>query len=126
MDSLAAFYSITRADFPDLAQGADQHYLALWGEAAAGDRGAFVWFESLAHVVNRKMQNAVFDESEAFFRFMDEAFRSGGEEVRKCIDASLIENLFWQVTPKAARAYWRTLPNALRKLYVDFHGRRPL
>lgn len=45
---------------------------------------------------------------------------------RKYLDVSFVENLFWQVPPAKAAAYWKKLPLQLQALYVDFHSKPPI
>ena len=53
-------------------------------------------------------------------------FESGDEDVKKCIDVSFVENLFWQVSEKKSASYWKALPENLKELYIGFHHRTPL
>ncbi|NVJ61508.1 MAG: hypothetical protein HWE27_14015 [Gammaproteobacteria bacterium] len=60
------------------------------------------------------------------FKYIELAYKTGNEELKKCIGVTFIENLFWQVDPEKASPYWKITPEALKKLYLDFFGLPPL
>lgn len=64
-------------------------------------------------------------EFPSLFKYFDMKFRTGGKEIKNCIDVSFVENLFWQVSPRNAAPVWTILPKNLQQLYIDFHGRAP-
>jgi len=127
METNIAFFQSARAKFPDLAEKADRQHIKHWGAAPSAEQDSYSWFESVSHALNFEMQReAYIKECQAFFQFVDGAFRSGSAEVKNCIDVAFVENLFWEVSPQKVAPYWQALPQALRKLYVDFHARTPL
>ncbi len=125
MQENSSFFLAARERFPALAQRADRHYLNYWGEMPSAQT-AYSWFECAANALNDEMrrEGSLVEYSE-FFRFVASVFASGSEEVRKCIDVSFVENLFWQVPPAKAAPYWKKLPRQLQVLYVDFHNKPP-
>ena len=127
MESNVAFFRCARTSFPDLAEKADREHLKYWGEPPTEEQDSYSWFESVSRALNREMGGGAYIlESQKFFQFVERAFMTGSEDVKKCVDVAFVENLFWQVPPRKADPYWQILPRALQKLYVDFHGRAPL
>jgi len=125
MKTVLDLYVATRERFPELAARADQLHVRRWDELAA--ESTHVWFESLADTINADMRTDVpFQEHEALFSYLADAFESGSKEVKSCIDVSFTENLFWNVAPDKAERYWLLLPQRLKDLYVAFHQRAPL
>ena len=126
MQENSLFYLAARQRFPALARKADSHFLKYWAEQPSVE-AAYSWFESAANAVNDEMRHEGYlSECSEFFRFVAGVFASASEEVRRCIDVSFVENLFWQVPQAKAAAYWQELPPQLQALYVDFHCQRPL
>jgi hypothetical protein len=127
METTAAFYRSTRAKFPDLTEKADRQHIKYWDEPPTEEQDSYIWFESVSRALNNEMQRGAYvNESQAFFQFVESAFRTGSDEVKKCIDVAFVENLFWEVSPKKVGPYWQALPQTLQKLYIDFHARSPL
>jgi hypothetical protein len=127
METNATFFQSARAKFPDLAAKADRQHMRYWGEPPSEEQDSYSWFESVSRALNDEMQRGTYiTESQAFFQFVENAFRSGSNDVKNCIDVAFIENLFWEVSPDKAIPYWQALPKILQKLYVDFHARSPL
>ena len=52
-------------------------------------------------------------------------FLDGNDLVKKCIDVSYIENLFWKVDKETTSKYWSLLPTDMQALYIRFHGKIP-
>lgn len=122
MQSNAEFYRCARARLPDVARKTDAHYVHHWLESPSEEH-ACSWFGSVAEVLNGEMRDgADVRQVRAVFVFIERAYAAGGAEVRHCINASFVENLFWQVPAPLRDSYWRVLPPVLRSLYVDFHG----
>jgi hypothetical protein len=125
VDTVVDLYSTIRRRYPELAANADKEHVRLWGEI--NEELAFVWFESLAAAVNSGMGwGTPHAEHRALFMDMGAAFRTGSNEVRRCIDVSFVENLFWEVPADKVQVHWRSLPSELQDLYVSFHKRTPL
>ena len=84
--SVEEMYEDFRNQYPEWAKFADARHMELLGTVEA--IGAFLWFESLAGALNAQMgipeKRA---EIAAIFRYFEERFHIGGNEVRKCIDA---------------------------------------
>lgn len=126
METNASFYLAVRKRFPILAQKADRKYLKDWDEQPS-EANAYSWFQFLANALNDEMrQEAYLPESGEAFIFIAHVFASGSEEVRRCIDVSFVENLFWEVPPAKASTHWKKLPPLLQALYVDFHSKPPI
>ncbi|WP_426341068.1 DUF7674 family protein [Pseudoduganella sp. S-14] len=126
METNASFYLAVRERFPTLAQKTDRKYLKDWGEQPS-EQDAYGWFQFVANTLNDEMRReAYLPESAEAFLFIAHVFASASEEVRRCIDVSFVENLFWQVPPAKAAAYWKKLPLQLQALYVDFHSKPPI
>ena len=126
METLSEFYFAARSAFPALAEKTDRAFVKYWGEPPS-EAGAYSWFGSVSTALNNEMQKGSFlSESETFFSFVCQAFQQGNPEVKNCIDVSLVENLFWQVSPQKAAPYWHVLPAELQQLYIGFHGNSPL
>jgi hypothetical protein len=126
MKTTSEFYCSARAKFPELAEKADREHVKYWGEAPTVEESAYVWFESVSRALNNDMRGGAFiDESGTFFQFVADVLRASGEDVKRCIDASFVENLFWQVSPRKAAPYWQRLPQELKRLYLDFHSHSP-
>lgn len=127
METNVAFYQSSRAKFPDLTERADRQHTKYWGEPSAEEQDSYSWFESASRALNNEMQRGTYvNECQAFFQFVENVYRTGSEEVKKCIDVAFVENLFWRVSPKKVGPYWQVLPKILQDLYVDFHARSPL
>ena len=127
METTAAFYQCARTKFPDLTEKADRQHIAYWGDPPSEETDSYNWFESVSRALNNEMQRGdYYDECQAFFQFVESVFRTGSDEVKKCIDVAFVENLFWKVSPKKIGPYWQALPKILQKLYVDFHSNSPL
>jgi hypothetical protein len=125
MDTAIELRDAVKGDFPEIAAQADVVHIKQWD--SLDPQFAYSWFESLAKVLNAEMLSAVEYETHApLFNFINSTLSSCGEEVFKCIDVALVENLFWRVPSAKAEPYWQGLPNPLKKLYTGFHGRTPL
>lgn len=113
-----------RSQFPEAAARADKEHEYLWGKLCS--ESEFAWFESLAKSINSQMNSqAPTETTKEIFRFFEKRYAGPSEAVRKCIDTSFVENLFWHIPEKSAAAYWAALPNSLQDLYVNFHASRP-
>jgi hypothetical protein len=118
---VTGMYEEFRSLHPELTNAADIRHIEIWDSVS--DETAFLWFESLAATLNVKMGHA--DERAKIslaFMYFDKKFRTGNMEIKRCINVSFVENLFWQVPPRNAAPVWATLPKSLQQLYVDFHG----
>lgn len=125
MDKAAELYAAIRVRYPTSAERADKEHLRRYGELRP--ELAFVWLESLAATVNAGMSwKTPNPEHTSLFRDIASAFREGTEEIRRCIDVSFVENLFWEVPAEKVQAHWQSLPSVLQELYVAFHKRTPL
>ena len=122
--NVQALYLEVRKRYPEVSASADRVHLATWGEP--DDGMSYVWFGSLATALNRQMNRAVdVHVHQSLFDFLAQAAAGATPEVLNCIDVSFVENLFWQVPSHKAMPYWRDLPEALKALYLGFHGRAP-
>jgi len=124
MESVLDLYREVRERFPEAAGRADlEHKRQGFG---VGSEYAYLWLGHLANALNQEMAKGIpFGKHAALFRFFSDAFSRGSEEVKECIDVSLVENLFWRVNVALARDYWQGLPQPLKDLYIGFHGAAP-
>lgn len=122
--SVEEMYEDFRSQYPEWTKSADARHIEILGAGEA--EGAFLWFESLASALNAQMgipeKRA---EISVIFRYFEKCFCIGSNEVKKCIDVSFVENLFWDVRPNNAIPAWADLPKKLQQLYVDFHSQPP-
>ena len=127
VESTLDFYLQTRTLFPDLTERADREHVKYWGESPDAIADSYIWFNAVASALNNAMcQGAYVQESRAFFVYVITVLAQCGEPVRTCIDVSLVENLFWQVSPTKAGPYWAVLPSQLQNLYLGFHRDAPV
>jgi hypothetical protein len=114
-----------RALLPGKVADADEIHVKRWG--SLDPDYSYSWFESLANALNADM---VLGAGRARFsvvtNLLSQALHGSSPEVRDCIDVAFVENLFWQIGPDEAEAYWHQLPKPLQDLYVAFHGYTPL
>ena len=121
------FYNRIRTLFPELVDRANREHLNYWGEDPNEIEDSYTWFASVANALNKEMCRGYFlAESEAFFDYVASVLPQCSDEVANCIDVSLVENLFWQVSRNKAVAYWTVLPSSLQKLYLEFHNQPPI
>ena len=123
--TLSDFYHAVRDACPELTAAADILHIETWGEL--GEDRAFNWFERLAKALNLEMARSIDPATaKALFDLLGNEHRTAQNDVKKCIDVSLMENLFWQIPAQKAVSFWHVLPENLKTLYVNFHGRSPL
>ena len=118
-------YHDFRAQYSALSIAVDARHLVVWG--SVDDTTAFMWFESLANVLNTRMGDvSQHAEIGAVLAYFEKALRTGDAGVKKCIEVSFVETLFWQVSRENSAPVWALLPKSLQGLFVDFHGRSPV
>jgi len=121
------FYNAIKEKYPEISEQADAEYMKQWGECNDLEYYSHSWFEALANVLNKQMYLSVPAERfKDLFLDIGIAFKSDDDDVRKCIDVALVENLYWQVAPEKAESYWSIMPETLQELYVNFHHRTPV
>lgn len=124
MDSIRQLYIQTRERFPGIVEKTDKEHLKAGWEL--DDEDAYMWFHSLADMLNEEMRTQMSAEvAGTVFDFMSDQFLIGTRDVRNCIDVSFVENLFWEVSPQKALAYWLRMPDLLKNLYLGFHSKPP-
>ena len=124
MQTVKDLYQTVRLTFPDISQRADELHVNQWGTLDVDL--SYSWFESLANALNQEMsKERPYENHKALFDFMDQALSNASVEIYQCIDVAFVENLFWQVPSKKCASYWNSIPQALRRLYIDFHHREP-
>jgi hypothetical protein len=127
MKNCTQFCAAVHSAFPALAEKADRRHLVQWGDPAVDELDFYCWFGSVANVLNDRMRSGDAETQTAeFFDFVSKTWADGEDTVKNCIDVSLIENLFWQVSPQKAKPYWAVLPSSLQALYLGFHSRPPI
>ncbi|WP_269633693.1 DUF7674 family protein [Pelomonas sp. BJYL3] len=123
--TLIELYNSLRERYPGISQKADGLHTRLWGPPEPDF--AYVWFESLAIAINLEMAAEVDPATyKSLLNYLDGALAGGSTELRDCLDAGFMENLFWQIASVKARPYWEITPKRLREFHVAFHGRSPL
>ncbi len=110
--------------FPDFAETADAEFVRRFGKP--DPEMIFHWFDDFAEGMNIKMRNGVKPKSFAkIFEYIKHKYLTENQEITHCIDVSIVENMFWKVSPEIAKPYWEMLPSVLKDLYVDFHLQSP-
>lgn len=110
--------------FPPIAAAADRRHEAHWGSLPP--EGAYSWFESLADALNDEMRALKPPAIHLpLMRHLEGALDSS-EEVFRCIDVAFVENLFWQVGGERAAPYWASMPDRLKRLFLEFHTHPPV
>jgi len=124
--SVSELYHSFRKEFPEVTLKADKLYLDSWDGIVGDDTSAHIWFASLADALNKEMDKGVSANTyKGLFEFIQIQYLHGSIGVKECIDVSFTENLFWQVAKDKTQKYWLILPDALKELYVTFHGVKP-
>ena len=122
--SVQDMYRDFRKQSPEVTRAADAKHIRIWDKV--DDETAFGWFESLAAALNDKMgdqeQHA---DIMSIFRYFERKLQSRDDDVRRCIDVSFVETLFWQVKPEPAAKVWAMMPKPMQQLDLSFHGRAP-
>jgi hypothetical protein len=114
-----------KAKFPVISAKAEKLYRNFWGDIDS-ELYSYTWFESLANAVNNEMNRGGSPkEYEELFSTMGNYFIRGSDDVKKAIDVAFVENLFLGVSSNASRLYWDSLPEIIKKLYFDFHRKKP-
>lgn len=125
--SLDIFCHTIKTQYPEISTKADAEYERKWGYFMEQEYYSYSWFEALANALNREMcRNTPASEYRKLLSSISTEFRTGTDDVRKCIDVAFIENLFWRVPPDKALDYWTGLPENLQSLYIDFHRKTPI
>ncbi|REL36344.1 DUF7674 family protein [Thalassotalea euphylliae] len=119
---LQEMYEEFRATFPEITRKADIVHIKLWGELDPSF--AYSWFESLANAINHEMSKS--SESAQYrpiFEYFRQKYLFENNDIKNCIDVAFVENLFWRVKAEHASPYWALMPDILKQLYIQFHGR---
>lgn len=64
-------------------------------------------------------------EAEKHLSYMSQKLDSASPEELEYINTYYVEHLFWKATPDGIQFGWPLVPNNLKKLYIDFHGKEP-
>ena len=64
-------------------------------------------------------------EAERHLSYISQKLDSATSIEFEYIDKYYVEHLFWNATPAGIKAGWPLVPNNLKKLYIDFHGKEP-
>lgn len=124
---LNAFCNSIREHYPDISGKADKLYDRYWNYLVEMEFSSYSWFESLANALNEEMKRGTSAQDYiSLFNEISQEYISGQEEVKKAIDVSFVENLYWQVREHEAKPFWEVMPINLKELYIGFHGRTPL
>ena len=82
--------------------------------------------EEFANATTEAFAKGEIERAEAYLSFMSKRAEECTPIEFEYIDVYYVENLFWPHGTSAARVGWRHVPDNLKKLFVDFHGRSPL
>lgn len=124
---LDEFCTSIKEQYPAISAKADIEYARQWDDDTESEFYSYTWFHALANAINAEMRKgAPVGEYIGLFESISAKFSVGDEDIRKCIDVSFVENLFWQVSAEKSAIYWNALPEKLRALYVGFHHQTPL
>lgn len=82
--------------------------------------------EEFANATTEAFANGDIVRAGAYLSFMSKRAEKCTPVEFEFIDVYYVENLFWPHGTAAARVGWRHVPDNLKKLFVDFHGRSPL
>jgi len=121
------FCSLVKEKYPEISKKADKEYLRRWDDYVDDEYYSYSWFEALANALNSEMNKDIpADNYKELFELISTVFDTGCEEIKKAIDVAFVENLFWAVYENKSECYWALLPENLKKIYVNFHGKTPL
>ena len=124
---LDEFHKRVIEKFPDISKKADILYDDYWNRYIKMEFSAYSWFESLANAINSEMQKQTnADLYIDLFEFVRHSFMIGDEDIKKAVDVAFVENLFWRIPREKTEPYWEVFPEALKQLYINFHGGAPL
>ena len=122
--SYKVFIDEIREMFPEASKLADRNHRDLGFEPE--DEAFSIWLENFSKATDEYMNKDQSDEVAQHFSFFSLKVRTGTPEIRQLIDVSYVENLFWSATNSSIEKYWPKLPQSLKDLYVQFHGRELL
>lgn len=119
------FCAEIKTKFPVISGKAEKLYRHFWGDIDS-ELYSYTWFESLANAINSEMNKGTSPkEYRELFLVIGNAFIHGNYDVKKAIDVAFVENLFFGVSSSASELYWNSLPEVIKRLYFDFHKRKP-
>lgn len=123
---LDEYCRLIKASYPEISARADAEYDKRWNTFVKMEFSSYSWFESLAEALNKEMNKKISPIAyKNLFEEIGRGFSVGDDEVKKAIDVSFVENLFWQVPERESEVYWAVLPESLKSLYLGFHHRLP-
>jgi len=122
-DSVKDLYLAIRKAFPVCVHQADIDHERKGFEE--DDEAYSLWFESFACATNDAMNSSENNEVADIFVLVSNFYENSGPSVKKCLDSSYVENLFWKCSKEDINNYWDLLPNNLKSLYISFHGGKP-
>ncbi|WP_370977854.1 hypothetical protein [Agaribacterium sp. ZY112] len=121
---LLEMYEEFRIEFPDIIAKADSIHVKQWG--SLDPDYAYSWFESLANALSGEMRKGITPtHCRGFFEYFRKKYLFEGDDIKNFIDVAFAENLFWQVSKEKSVPYWKQLPDTIKSLYKDFHGKAP-
>ncbi|GAA58300.1 hypothetical protein P20652_0151 [Pseudoalteromonas sp. BSi20652] len=109
------FIDEIRSNFPDVIPLMDKH--ESWELTFRMEE--FANLTTFAFNEN-KVTNAI-----KHLPYMNLKLDSASPTELKYIDAYYVEQLFWKATHIGIEIGWPLVPDKLKKLYLDFHGRKP-
>jgi len=82
-----------------------------------------LWVEALADVTNSHIQRRDQDEVRKELSFFSVQFDRGTDTLKKCIDASYVESLMWNLAAEDKKWVWPQIPENLKKAYIATWGK---
>lgn len=70
-------------------------------------------------------RNGIPKSGEGYLNFMSNRLRSCSSEERNFIDVYYAEVLFWSASDETIRLGWPLVPQNIKDLYLQFHGKPP-
>ena len=81
--------------------------------------------EEFANLTTFAFNEHRLSEAEKHLSYMSQKLDSATLAELEYIDTYYVEHLFWKATADGIKSGWPLIPNNLKKLYIDFHGKEP-
>ncbi|WP_105167456.1 DUF7674 family protein [Pseudoalteromonas sp. T1lg23B] len=81
--------------------------------------------EEFANLTTTKLNTGNLEDAQRYLLYMSEKLKVATPTEHEYIDVYYVEHLFWQGTQQGIANGWPLLPENLKALYLDFHGKPP-
>ncbi|MAP23461.1 MAG: hypothetical protein CL582_21235 [Alteromonadaceae bacterium] len=81
--------------------------------------------EEFANLTTILFNQGNLEEALEQLQYMSEKLESASKAEFEYIDVYFTEHLFWKGTQEGIEYGWPMVPDNLKKLYLDFHGKAP-